>query len=272
MNKPKTPSTIGFVGAGKMALALAGGMVDGQVIEPHKVWFFDPAQDSIGAFQKRIPKAQLGTDNRQVAENSDCLILAVKPQIMPQVLKQLKGYAAQALVISVAAGIKLASIVRTLETENAIRVMPNTPCLIGEGAIGITSTDRVNPETLDFAKKMFSAVGRVVQVNERQLDAVTGLSGSGPAYIFTMIEALADGGVMMGLRREDALLLATQTVIGAGRLVMESGLHPAELRDQVTSPGGTTIAGLRALESGSFRASVIAAVEAAAHRAGELAG
>jgi len=195
----------------------------------------------------------------------------VKPQTFTTVLSELGSTLAQALVISIVAGV----MIRTIEEQTGgatrvVRAMPNTPALIREGMTALAPSVGVSNEDVRLVRTMFEAVGQVVLVEERMMDAVTGLSGSGPAYIFQAIEALADGGVMMGLPRQTADLLAAQTVLGSARLVLESGVHPAQLKDRVTSPGGTTIAGLHQLEQGGFRAALMAAVEAATMRSKEL--
>lgn len=195
----------------------------------------------------------------------------MKPQMLPAVLSELGPTLGQALVISIVAGVMIRTIEeQTGDATRVVRAMPNTPALVREGMTALAPGVGVSNEDIRLVRTMFEAVGRVVLVEERMMDAVTGLSGSGPAYIFQAIEALADGGVMMGLPRQTAELLAAQTVLGSARLVLESGVHPAQLKDRVTSPGGTTIAGLHQLEQGGFRAALMAAVEAATMRSKEL--
>jgi len=200
------------------------------------------------------------------------VVIAVKPQMIPTVLAELKPLLKRKpLVISIAAGVTLHTLSDGLGGDlPVIRVMPNTPCLVGASATGFAPNATATKEQIEVATKLFSAVGVVFPLPERLLDAVTGLSGSGPAYIYTLIEALADGGVKMGLPRDVALKLATQTTFGAAKMLIETGQHPSILKDAVTSPGGTTIAGIHALENGSFRGSVMNAVEAATKRATEL--
>jgi pyrroline-5-carboxylate reductase len=198
-------------------------------------------------------------------------VLAVKPQAMKQVLADVALLAAGKLIISVAAGVPIDWIRARLPEVRAIaRAMPNTPAVVREGITALAWESGCNEEDVTVARNLFGSVGRVVEVEERLMDAVTGLSGSGPAYVFVAIEALADGGVKMGLPRRTAGLLAAQTVLGAAKLVMEQAQHPAQLKDQVASPGGTTIAGLHRLEAGRFRATLMAAVEAATKRSEEL--
>jgi pyrroline-5-carboxylate reductase len=175
------------------------------------------------------------------------------------------------LIISIAAGVPTVKIETAFaKPVRVVRVMPNTPALVLAGAAGLCAGSRATSEDLDVARTLFDALGRTVVVSEALMDAVTGLSGSGPAYIFVLIEALADGGVKMGLAREAALTLAAQTVYGSAKLLLETGLHPAELKDRVASPAGTTIAGLQALEEQAFRGAIIGAVERATLRSREL--
>ena len=209
-----------------------------------------------------------------VATAVDILFLAVKPHDVPEALQQIRNSGSDTeslLVISVAAGLTLARLEQEVgEGARVIRSMPNTPALVGKGAAAFTRGSNATEGDAATARRLLGAVGVVVEVKESLMDAVTGLSGSGPAYVYTIIEALADGGVKAGLPRDTALQLAAQTVAGAGRMVLETGEHPATLRDQVTSPGGTTIAGLSELEAGRVRHALIRAVEAATQRAQEL--
>jgi pyrroline-5-carboxylate reductase len=202
----------------------------------------------------------------------DVVILAVKPQIMTPVLREIApAFSRRQLMISLAAGVSTAGIRATLGRDaRLIRVMPNTPALVLEGATAIARAEGLEPDDLDTAREIFSAVGRVVVLEEDLMDAVTGLSGSGPAYVALVIESLADGGVKMGLDRITAMALATQTVLGAARLLLETGLHPGALKDMVSSPGGTSITGIAALEEGGVRTTFITAVERATLRSKEL--
>lgn len=262
---------IGFIGAGKMATALASGFIGAGLVERSRVFAADPVKQAAAAFAKATG-GQVLLSNQQVAEESALLFLAVKPQQMHPVLADLKAHvAARHLVVSVAAGVPLAALAEGLgEGPRLVRVMPNTPCLVGQGASGYCGGRGATAADLELVGRLLESVGRAWLLEERLLDAVTGLSGSGPAFVFVMIEALSDGGVRMGLPRATALALAAQTVLGAARMVLETGEHPAALKDQVASPGGTTIAGLAALESGGVRAALIAAVQAATARSLEL--
>ena len=217
---------------------------------------------------------KIGTthSNRAVAQAADILVLAVEPQILEEVLFQIAdAVRRESLIISVAAGYPIARIAHGLPgIDRIIRSMPNTPSLVREGVTAVAYDDRLPSQDAAAARALFESIGQVVRVEERWLDAVTGLSGSGPAYIYVMIEALADGGVKMGLPRETAQLLAAQTVWGAARLVLDTRQHPGILKDRVASPGGTSMAGLHELERGGLRAALMSAVEVAAKRSHEL--
>ena len=261
----------GFVGSGKMASALIQGMIRAGVTVPSRIATFDPvpsASQAMAALGVRLCET-----NREVARTCDVLVLAVKPQTMPTVLAELQpDVSADHLVISIAAGVPMATLAAGLGPEPRLaRVMPNTPALVGAGASGFCLGQNATAEDESLVRSCVTAVGRAFRVPETLLDAVTGLSGSGPAFVYVMIEALSDGGVLSGLPREVATTLAAQTVMGAAKMVLDTGLHPGVLKDQVTSPGGTTIAGLHALEHGRVRASLIDAVAAASRRSAELA-
>lgn len=264
-------SRLGFIGAGRMATALAAGILEQKLVVGSQILASDPVAGALEAFVRRTG-GQAGSDNRQVAQQADVLFLAVKPQQMAGVLADLRGIIEpRHLVISIAAGVRLETLASGLGSgPRLVRVMPNTPCLVGQSASayslgpGATAADQV------LVERLLGAVGKAFLLEERLLDAVTGLSGSGPAFVYLFIEALSDGGVRMGLAREVALALAAQTVKGAAEMVLQTGEHPGALKDQVTSPGGTTIAGLQQLEAHAVRGAVIAAVEAATRRSIEL--
>jgi pyrroline-5-carboxylate reductase len=217
-------------------------------------------------------RVSVAHDNAAAIKGADVILIAVKPGIVPEVLKQISAALTNdQLVISIAAGVKLESIQSRLSPDaKVIRSMPNTPCRIGAGAIGFARGKAAGDSEAAVAKKIFDAVGLSFEVPEKLLDAVTGLSCSWPAYVFVMIEALSDAGVRVGIPRDAATKLAAQTVMGAARMVIEENEHPARLKDQVTSPGGTTIAGIDALERAGFRSALIEAVKAATKRAEEL--
>ena len=266
---------IGFIGTGQMATALATGLIATKTLEPSKLFGFDIVPAAMQAFAVQTGGTALGTLDELVAA-SEIVALAVKPQQLGALLHELSGLCARGglhpLWITIAAGIPIKTYLKELgDSARIIRVMPNTPCLVGAGASAFAGSDGITPEDIELAKALFSTVGMVAQVPERQLDAVTGLSGSGPAYVYMMIESLADGGVKMGLSRELALQLAAQTVLGSARMVLETKEHPAVLRDRVSSPRGTTIYGTHVLEQQGFRAAVIDAVDAATRRSRELA-
>ena len=261
---------IAFLGAGRMAEALIGGLLASQACRPDQIWAADPLAARCETIKSRFG-VRVGAVNQPAAEWADAVIVAVKPQVVAQVAAEVSSCVNGKLILSIAAGIPIERIRGLMPAARAIvRAMPNTPALVREGVTALAFGPACNHQDRSLAKRVFESVGRVVDVEERLMDAVTGLSGSGPAYVFVAIEALADGGVKMGLPRRTAELLAAQTVLGAARLAMERGEHPAQLKDQVASPGGTTIAGLHQLEQDGFRATLIAAVEAATKRSEEL--
>src|SRR4051794_1646018 len=262
----------GFIGAGRMATALIRGMLRAGTATPGTITASDPLESARRELADGSGVAVVES-NVQVAEASNVLVLAVKPQSMPHVLERLRdAVTPDHLVISIAAGVSLGTILQRLGHDRRLaRVMPNTPALIGEGASGFCLGPNVRPSDEALVLSCLNSVGRAYRVPESLLDAVTGLSGSGPAFVYLMIEALSDGGVRVGLPRDVATALAAQTVLGAARMVLETGQHPGQLKDQVTSPGGTTIAGLHALERGGLRATLIDAVVAATARSAELA-
>jgi pyrroline-5-carboxylate reductase len=271
MSAPLT-QRIGFIGAGQMARAMAAGFVKAGLVGGSQIIASDPIEDSRKEFAVQVPKATVSDENLSVAGQADLLILAVKPQQLGSVLEGLSdAITDKHLVISIAAGIRLSKIASSLQPGVRLaRVMPNTPCLVGETASGYCLGEHATAADAELVGRLLNAVGKAFRVDEKLLDAVTGLSGSGPAFVYVMIEALSDGGVRMGLPREVALALAAQTVLGAAKMVLETGEHPAILKDRVASPGGTTIAGLQALETGGLRAALISAVEAATRRSIEL--
>jgi len=263
--------TLGFVGAGAMGEALIKGIVTAGLVAPGSVHAFDVRAERIAEMSQRYG-IRAATSNAEVLREADVLILAVKPQIIASVLGEMRAtLGRRSLVISIAAGVPTARLREVLGAEaRLIRVMPNTPALVLEGVTAIARGQGLEPGDLETAEELFRAVGKVVVLDEGLMDAVTGLSGSGPAYVAIVIEALADGGVNMGLDRATAMTLATQTVLGAARLLAETGLHPGALKDMVSSPGGTTIAGVAGLEEGGVRTALITAVQRATLRSREL--
>lgn len=274
MNERIGDARIGFIGCGAMAEALATGLI-GAGVGPTQLCAADPSAPAREGIAKRLG---IATDesNEPVVANSDVVLLAVKPGLVAPVLSALPAELdrARPLWVSIAAGVTLDQISAELpEGSRVVRCMPNTPCLVAAGATALCPNASATDADRSLAQALFDAVGSTWVVdNETLLDAVTGLSGSGPAYVFLILEALGDAGVKMGLPRDAAYQLAFQTVYGASKLAIESGIHPAALKDQVTSPGGTTIAGLEQLESGGVRAALYAAVAAATARAKELRG
>ena len=262
--------TVGFIGAGKMASAIASGICRGETTSSLPICFYDPLPEAAENFRKVAPSAESCESGADVCQRSDVLILAVKPQVLPQIATDLRESVAETLMISVAAGHTLDSLASWLDSHRVIRVMPNTPCLVGQGVSGFCTGKAVTEEDQAICEQIFGSVGECIEVTEAQLEAITGMSGSGPAYVFSMIEALADGGVLVGLPRAQATRLAIQTVLGSAALAQQAGEHPAILREQVTSPGGTTARGLQALDEHGFKAGVIAAVQASAEWSREL--
>ncbi|WP_076349134.1 pyrroline-5-carboxylate reductase [Paludisphaera borealis] len=262
----------GFIGAGKMASALIRGMIRAGVTTADLVSTSDPLASTRDELARETG-ITAAASNFAMVERSDVLVLAVKPQSMGQVLRELAAVVTpDHLVVSIAAGVSIATISDALGAgRRVVRVMPNTPALLGEGASAYALGPNATSDDAAVVQAFLDSVGRAVRVPESQLDAVTGLSGSGPAFVYMIIEALSDGGVRAGLPRDVATMLAAQTVLGSARMVLETNLHPGALKDQVTSPGGTTIAGLHALERAGVRGALIDAVQAAAHRSAELA-
>jgi len=238
---------------------------------PETMLAADPEANARAAFTAATG-LRCDSDNRKIVDRSEVLLLAVKPQSMANVLTEIRGAVSKEhLVVSIAAGVSLGQLSAALGSEcRLIRVMPNTPCLVGASASAYAPADGATPEDVALVDRLMNAVGRALRVPEKLLDAVTGLSGSGPAFVYTVIEALSDGGVRMGLPRDVATMLAAQTVFGSAKMALETREHPAVLKEMVASPGGTTIAGLHALERGGLRAALIDAVEAATLRAIEL--
>lgn len=262
--------TVGFIGGGNMAEAIIKGMIKGGTA-PDTILVAEPVE--IRRRQLAEKYAIMTTaENVEVASTCKTIILAIKPQVAAAVCTALKNEISRDhLLISIMAGISSATLEGYFpEPPRVVRVMPNTPALVLAGAAAAAPGEKATSEDMTAVESIFSMIGKCYRIDEKLLDAVTGLSGSGPAYVLTFIEALADGGVKNGIPRDTALKLALQTVLGTARLLAETGEHPGSLRDKVTSPGGTTIAGLHALEKGSFRATVMNAVEAATARSKEL--
>jgi pyrroline-5-carboxylate reductase len=263
---------IGLIGAGRMATALGSGFVSAKLVAPASLVASDPQAEARAGFEREVPGSKVLAENGPEFAACDVVILAVKPQTMQAALEQVHAVVRpSALVVSIAAGVTISKLANGLAAgQRIIRVMPNTPCLIGRGASAYSLGPSATAEDGALVAKLLAAVGVAFEVPERQLDAVTGLSGSGPAFVYTMIELLAQGGNEVGLPVELAHALATHTVAGAAEMVLATGETPAALRDRVTSPGGTTLAGLQALQENAFDRAVIAAVKAATARSVEL--
>jgi pyrroline-5-carboxylate reductase len=262
---------IGFVGTGQMATALALGFVRAELTGRDRLL----GTDSVALAAERFADAtdaSIAEGNLDLVERADVVFLAVKPQQMGAVLAEIRSaMTPEKLVVSIAAGVPMRAMSEALGDQiRLVRVMPNTPCLVGRGACGFCLGAAATESDAALVERLLSSVGIAIRVPEKLMDAVTGLSGSGPAYVYTIIEALSDGGVRMGLPRNIATALAAQTVAGAAEMVLSSGEHTGTLKDRVTSPGGTTIAGIQVLEEGGLRAALMAAVEAATERSIEL--
>lgn len=267
-----TKKKIAFIGSGNMGEALIAGLIDSQTTDPKNIVCTDIRQERLDEIRNTYG-VDVTTDNREAIDRADIVIYAVKPQIIASVLRATSDSLDMSkLVISIAAGVPLTAIESCLDKKlRLIRVMPNLPVSVKMGASGIAAGSHVQDGDVALAKAIFDSVGISIFLGENDLlDAVTGLSGSGPAYIFLIVDALADAGVKVGLARKDALALAIQTVAGAAELLKKTKAHPSELKDRVTSPGGTAIAGLHTLEQGGIRTTLINAVEAATRRSKEL--
>jgi pyrroline-5-carboxylate reductase len=262
---------VGFIGVGAMGGALCRGVIRANIASPDSVWVSDPRREVCEKIRAEAG-VRIAADNRDMLAHCDYILLAVKPHLIEKVLAPIAdGFTTDKTLISVAAGVNIGKLESLLPAGvPVIRCMPNTPALVGAGVTVICGGSSVNENHLQAARGIFGAAGLVLEAEERLMDAVTGLSGSGPAYVYLFIEALTAGGVKAGLPRDVALKLAAQTTLGAAKMVLDTGKHPAELKDMVTTPGGTTIAGLAELERGNLRTACMNAVEAAAKRSSEL--
>src|SRR5260370_12022009 len=262
--------SIGFVGAGNMAEAMIRGLRRGKVFAPGQVTASAPREERQRELSEKYA-IHVTKENREAAAQS-IVVLSVKPQILGKVLDEISdSVRAEALVISIAAGVPVAAIQAKLRTgTRVVRAMPNTPALVDAGAAAIARGEPAHESDLEDPQRIFDAVGLTVVLDETLLDAVTGLSGSGPAYVFLILEALSDAGVKVGLSRRTSQLLAAQTLLGSAKMLLETNEHPGKLKDMVTSPGGTAITGLHTLENGGLRTTLMNAVEAATRRSREL--
>ena len=260
---------IGFLGVGKMGLALAQGILqsDGEV----SILISDPNAGARESFLERVPRAVVLADNRAVCRDADVVFLACKPQQLSAATESLRDGLSRPLYISILAGVPTDQLSTALGSERVIRVMPNTPCLIGRGVLGLAINTKLSADDQNLAERLLANVGTVVRVSEELMDAVTGISGSGPAYVFMFIESMIQSGLAAGLDPKTARLLVVETVLGATELLRATGAEPSELRQQVTSPGGTTMAGLEVLEKLGLDEMIRSAVQAAIQRSRELA-
>lgn len=259
---------LGVIGAGNMGTAIIKGLITADIFEAQNISVYDIDLHKEEAFRR--DGLTVVNSVQEIGETSETVIIAVKPAIVGNVLRQLKDTSTSTLIISVAAGITTWAIETALPGRPVIRVMPNAPCMIGAGASAVTKGTNAAEEHVHRAVNIMSALGYVAEVPESLMDAVTGLSGSGPAYVAVMIDALTVGGIRMGLPHKTALRLAAQTVYGTAKMILEKDLEPFALRDTVTSPGGTTVEGLMALERNAFRFGIMDAVEAATMKSQEL--
>lgn len=260
---------IGFIGAGKLAEAMISGLIRSGVAEPSDIMVSDIDESRLELMKDRFSVTTY-RKNMKVVDSSDITVLALKPDVLLTAASKLEP-APGKLLVTVAAGMPITEVESVLpQGTHLIRVMPNINCATGESCTAICKGDAATEEDISRTEEVFGAVGKTFRVKESKMDVVTALSGSGPAYVFMFIEALSDGAVLHGLPREQATEMAAQTVLGAASMVLESGLHPAELKDRVCSPGGTTIAAVRSLEENGFRSAAIEAVSSARRRAEEL--
>ena len=255
---------LGIIGIGNMGSAFIRGILSSKVVKAENIVIYDLNKDLLNKSSKEY-SLDIARNNVDLVQKAKYILLAVKPQVIDSVLQEISlSITSDHILISIAAGITISHIKNFIKTQvGIIRVMPNTPALVGAAASAMSFNENIVDKDLEYIKNILQAIGIVVEVEEKYIDAVTGLSGSGPAYIFVIIEALADGGVKMGLSRGIALKLAAQTALGASKMVLETGKHPGELKDMVASPGGTTITALHEIEKGNLRSTLISAVEAA---------
>lgn len=266
-----TLGNLGIIGGGMMAEAIASRLLSQKIYTADEIQVSEPNADRQALWRDHYGVA-VTTDNAALVRSAAVILLAIKPQILPIVSAALPAMSPVAgqVIVSILAGTPIATLEAAFPDRAVIRVMPNTPATVGAGISALAWGSQVQDADRAVARCLLGAVGEVVEVPETQLDAVTGLSGSGPGYVALMVEALTDGGVAVGLARPIAARLAVQTVLGTGQLLAATGVHPAELKDRVTSPGGTTIAGIAALEAAGVRSALISAVQAATARSREL--
>jgi pyrroline-5-carboxylate reductase len=262
---------IGFIGAGNMGKAIIKGLLDSKFIAKENILASEISKSAADKVSLELG-IKVFTDNSELVKNSDIIILCVKPHFIQPVIEDINDYLTdKKLIISIAAGISTNFIEKITNAKiPVIRVMPNTPALVGEGMTAVCKGKYTSNEQLKYALELFSKVGRSIEVQEKFINAVTGISGSGPAFMYTIIEALADGGVKLGLPKPIAIELAAQTAIGSAKMILETGKHPSVLKDEVTTPGGTTIAGLMVMEENNVRSALSKTVQETARVADEL--
>ena len=260
-----------FLGGGNMAEALIKGLLTGLAVNPRHLVATDVIRERCDYLREAYGICT-SDDNPQAVRDSQVIFLTVKPQTVPALLESITPEVNRdKLIVSVAAGVPLSTLQNALADDSrVVRVMPNTPALVLAGATGISPSAAATPADIALVERIFNVIGRATVVSDVMMDTVTGLSGSGPAFVFALIEGLSDGGVLMGLDRPTSTMLAAQTVLGAAKMVLETEKHPGELKDMVTSPAGTTIAGMQALEDGGLRGLMMAAVRRATERSQEL--
>lgn len=263
--------TIGFIGSGNMANAMIGGILKAKLVPSNQVICSDPSETKLEKMKQQYGLL-ITTDNNEVATKADILVLSVKPQFYPEVIKQIKAQVSDnTIIVVIAAGQKIEAVKKLFEKNiKVVRCMPNTPALVDEGMAAITPCPMVLPEELDLICNIFNSFGKCEIIPEKLMDVVTGVSGSSPAFIFMIIEAMADGAVLEGMPRDKAYTFAAQAVLGSAKMVLETKKHPAELKDMVCSPGGTTIEGVSVLEEKGLRTSLIAAIQAATKKSKDL--
>lgn len=265
---------IGFIGLGNMAAAMIGGMLKKGLVRPEEIIGSARTTETKEKIRQKF-KITIAIDNKEAAEQADILFLAVKPAFFSEVIREIRNSVrAETLVVSIAAGKTLAELREEFDRPEIriVRCMPNTPALVSEGCTGVCGGEDISGEELGAVVRLMESFGRASVVPERLMDAVVGVSGSSPAYVFLFIEAMADGAVAAGMPRKQAYEFAAQTVLGSARMVLETGMHPGELKDMVCSPGGTTIEAVKVLEERGFRGSVMAAMEACIRKSIELSG
>lgn len=263
---------IGFIGAGTMGQAIIKGLIASKFTSKENISAFEINKENASKAAQEIGIKIYSDNQKEFVKNSDIIVLCTKPYVVKSVLADIKEYlTGKQLVISIAAGIGTKFIEESIEKQvPVIRVMPNTPALIGEGMTAICRGTYTSDENMEFANNLFSKLGRCIEVQEKLINAVTGISGSGPAFVYLMIEALADGGLKLGLPKKIAVELAAQTLVGAAKMVLETGKHPSVLKDEVTTPGGTTIAGLAVMEEKGIHSALMQTVEETARVSASL--